>query len=290
MTESQALIINIETLKTLLTDSALWKDSTAITKVVIVAGSEATFGPSLLATRAAARTGTRDISLALPQELTAHAAVQFPEATIISLAGSSTGASLGGVDTTGLANSIHSGMVALQWGADPVNPLAELPNVPSRRVLVQRESSATAGATVLLLGVGQSDERPVQERTSELQQLATDGGTVVIDLRGETLVVAPDGRTYTNAPDEHNLAKAGGAAVLAGAVASLLAQGADAVEAAVLAVHLHAMATDAAAKEIGERSILGRDVAERLAGALRFAERSFGPRKEETRSGLRRSA
>ncbi len=57
--------------------------------------------------------------------------------------------------------------------------------------------------------------------------------------------------------------------VLAGAVGTVLAQGADPAEGAALAVSLHAQAGDLAADELGQAGLLPQDVAHRLGRVAR---------------------
>lgn len=87
-----------------------------------------------------------------------------------------------------------------------------------------------------------------------------------------TVTADRDGMTYLNTSGNCGMAKGGSGDVLAGLIGSLLAQGAELSEAAFLGVYLHGLAGDAAAGDLGNRSILAREIADYLTGVL--AERS----------------
>ncbi len=79
---------------------------------------------------------------------------------------------------------------------------------------------------------------------------------VVLVLKGaRTVVASPDGRVFVNLFGNCGMATAGSGDVLAGMIGSLLAQGANDVEAAVCSVALHALAGDSLKEAIGEYGI-----------------------------------
>jgi NAD(P)H-hydrate epimerase len=65
------------------------------------------------------------------------------------------------------------------------------------------------------------------------------------------------------------MATGGTGDVLTGMIGGLLAQGHPAAEAACLAVYLHGLAGDIAAKEKGETSMIAGDVIEKIAEAIK---------------------
>ena len=97
-------------------------------------------------------------------------------------------------------------------------------------------------------------------------------GTLV--LKGaETLIASPEGALYVNTAGTRGLGTAGSGDVLAGVIGGLLAQNMDAIGAAVWGVHLHALAGEAAAQDLGEDGLLASDFVERLPVVLRSLRR-----------------
>ena len=84
-----------------------------------------------------------------------------------------------------------------------------------------------------------------------------------------TTVAAPDGRLWLFDGGNSGLAKGGSGDVLAGAITSFAAQGADLTDAALAGVWLHGAAADLACDELGERGMLPSDVVRYLPRAIR---------------------
>jgi NAD(P)H-hydrate epimerase len=70
------------------------------------------------------------------------------------------------------------------------------------------------------------------------------------------------------------MATGGTGDVLAGALGALLGRVPDPAQAAALAVHVHALAGDAAAAALGQDALLPEDVARHLGAALAACRRS----------------
>lgn len=80
-------------------------------------------------------------------------------------------------------------------------------------------------------------------------------------LKGHRTVVAlPDGRTFVNETGSSALAKGGSGDVLAGLIASLLAQGQACADAAMIGVYVHGLAGDLLEKKYGPRGVLPSDL------------------------------
>ena len=71
---------------------------------------------------------------------------------------------------------------------------------------------------------------------------------------------SPDGRMLCNTTGNSGMAKGGSGDVLAGMVASLIGQGADAFDAAVCAVWLHGRAGDLCARDLTEYAMTPVDM------------------------------
>lgn len=97
--------------------------------------------------------------------------------------------------------------------------------------------------------------------------LAVETGAVVV-VKGPDTYIAQGGRVCPMREGTPALAKAGTGDVLAGMIASLLAQGADPVAAAVLGATLHARAGAIAAKGLTEIGVTPEDVVEAVPAAI----------------------
>lgn len=84
-------------------------------------------------------------------------------------------------------------------------------------------------------------------------------------LKDAATVAAGQGEDiYINSSGNSGMATGGSGDVLTGVIAGLLAGGMDIWEASVLGVYLHGLAGDRAAKRLGERAMLARDIIEGL--------------------------
>lgn len=97
---------------------------------------------------------------------------------------------------------------------------------------------------------------------------------VVILLKGAyTTIVAPDGNIYFNSTGNPGMATGGSGDVLTGIVLALRAQGYNSVDAARIAAYIHGLAGDLAVAEIGETALVAGDIVNYLPKAwLSFRE------------------
>ena len=92
----------------------------------------------------------------------------------------------------------------------------------------------------------------------------------VLALKGHrTITAMPEGNILVNTTGGSGLAKGGSGDVLTGVIASLLAQGAGAAQAAAAGVWLHGRAGDLAERELTAYGVTPEDVARGLPGAIR---------------------
>ncbi|UCH11830.1 MAG: NAD(P)H-hydrate dehydratase [Candidatus Omnitrophota bacterium] len=93
---------------------------------------------------------------------------------------------------------------------------------------------------------------------------------VTLVLKGYNTVVAdPRNKTYVNKTGNPGMATAGSGDVLTGIIGSFLAQGTTPYEAAKLAVYIHGLAGDLAAKETGEVSLIAGDILAKVPEAIK---------------------
>ena len=84
---------------------------------------------------------------------------------------------------------------------------------------------------------------------------------VILVLKGSgTVIAAPDGKTYMNLTGNPGMATGGSGDVLAGMIASFLAQGTEPFQAAVCGVYLHGLAGDRCAQKFSQRAMLPTDI------------------------------
>lgn len=223
--------------------------------VGIVGGDAGMVGAALLAGRAALWLGVGRVYVGLLDERLAVDALQ-PELMITrpeSVQGLTApgclvvGPGMGRSDRA--AQLLHTALHAqlpLLIDADGLNLLAATP-------VLQTALRERAAATVLtphpgeagrLLGVKASQIQA--DRPASIRALVERHGCLVVLKGAGTLVHAPGGRLWHNPTGNAGMAAPGMGDVLSGMIAALMAQGLTAEQAAVLGVHLHGAAGDAA--------------------------------------------
>lgn len=103
-------------------------------------------------------------------------------------------------------------------------------------------------------------------------RVASDKYKVVVVLKGHNTVVLDKGHEYINHTGNPGMATAGSGDVLAGIIASLLAQGFDEFDAAKYGVYLHGLAGDLAKEKYGEYSLIASDIIEFIPQAIKMME------------------
>lgn len=111
-----------------------------------------------------------------------------------------------------------------------------------------------------------------QDMQGTATQIAKTYNVTVVLKDARTVVVSPDGRAIINTTGNNGMSTAGSGDVLAGVVASFLAQGCDAFTAASVGVYIHGAAGDAAAERYGVRGMKAMDIAEALPEVLLKAD------------------
>ncbi len=100
---------------------------------------------------------------------------------------------------------------------------------------------------------------PVEQREQAAMELAAQCGVVVV-LKGHRTVVTDGSQYACNQTGNPGMATGGTGDVLTGLIAALWCQGLTSYEAARLGVHLHGVAGDLAAKEVGQVSLVATDL------------------------------
>jgi hydroxyethylthiazole kinase-like uncharacterized protein yjeF len=281
-------------------------------KLLIIAGSARLPGAAILAARAALRSGCGTVRVAAPQSVATSIGVAVPELMVIPL------------PETGDGTVAAGALEVLEKQFEPCDAAVIGPGLDSneeteelcRKFLAACPLPTVVDATALLAFAGQSTLKAAAHgaekaprvwtpHLAEMQRLLGDieesqRATIALDwaknqkstlvFKGrETLIAAEDGTLYKNTAGTRGLGTAGSGDVLAGLIGGFLAQGMDAARCAVYGVHIHALAGEAAAKDLGDDGMMARDFLERVPSVLRYIRNQIMPRKEAGRGGLRPS-
>lgn len=241
--------------------------------VLVVAGTPERPGSALLAARAALRSGAGLVTVASTAETIRRVAPVLDE-----LMGEVVGESALDPDAIARAWSTRDVLLlgpSLEGDARLGRLLDAVLAEPRPAVLDAGALRAVAldalrdrpGPTVLtphpgemsiLMGASVADVQ--RDRIGSASEAAARSNAVVVLKGASTVVAAPRGTAVVITSGNPGLATAGTGDVLGGIVASLLAQGFSAFEAAEAGAELHARAADAAVDRVGERGLVASDL------------------------------
>jgi len=256
-------------------------------KLLIVGGAVGYTGAPYLTAAAAVRSGTGLVFLGVPQAIWAVEAAKcvssmpFPlpdEAGMLSYGAlPAIREKLSGCDVLalgpGLGKSGETGKLVCSLleeteqpvvlDADGINVLAGHIDVLDRR---KGRITVLTPHDVEFARVG--GDLSHGDRVRAAREFAMEHGCVLVLKGHRTMTAAPDGSVWVNTTGNSGLAKGGSGDVLTGIIASLLAQGTDAVRAAALGVWLHGCAGDLAAERLTEYGMTPEDVVKFLPEAF----------------------
>jgi len=245
--------------------------------VLVAGGSASTPGGALLAGLAALRVGAGVLRLAVARSVAAMVAVTVPEAAVVGLSALDDGSA----ESEELAARLDGVEAAL------VGP--GLDNPDSARYLVRAVvEHAPADARVVLdayaLGIlADLDGRDALRGRLVLTPNHSEAGRLLPEVGDDRIAVAreiadrygaavsyenalagPDGTCWTIPTGHAGLGTSGSGDVLAGAVAGLLARGADPAQAVCWATYLHTAAGDRLAPRVGRLGFLARELVDEM--------------------------
>lgn len=260
--------------------------------VLVIGGSSQIPGAVILAAVGALRAGAGRLQIATARSASGLVAVSVPEARVIALRESRGGELARGcharlVEEIEAANAILIGpgmcderaavdllrhCARVRPGASLVVDAAALRVFSQQRALPGRQLPEVivtphAGEMAELWNCSRADvlSNPLQVARAAAAQLR-----VVVALKGaETFVVAPDGTAFHNVAGNVGLGTSGSGDTLSGVIAGLSARGADALQAAVWGVYLHAKAGDVLARRMGPLGFLARELLTEIPPLLR---------------------
>ncbi len=256
---------------------------------LIVAGAPGKAGACILASRAAVRVGAglvtaavpepilqtvdlgsiESMTLALPVGASGHLAERAADAVLEAAEGKAAlalGPGLGQEPSTvaAIRRIALECPLPLVLDADGINAFAgKAGDLAVRRA--ETILTPHPGELGRLLGI--STAQIQEDRIAAARGAAEETGAIVV-LKGHMTLVASGTAVFVNPTGNPGMATGGTGDVLTGLIAGLLAQGVDALDAAVLGVYLHGLAGDLAASRLGEMVLAANDLIEILPAAL----------------------
>ncbi|MBQ7878485.1 MAG: NAD(P)H-hydrate dehydratase [Bacteroidaceae bacterium] len=253
-------------------------------RALLVAGSYGMAGASVLAAKAALRSGVGTLTVCLPRCNNVVMQCSVPEA--MTLPDSCETNISAAVDTKrfsavaigpGLGRHSATEKALLQYIADASSPMVldadalnilsgstcNLDRLPEGCVITPHPAEFDR-----LVGHCCSSYERLQKARAFAQKY-----NLVVVLKGAyTAVVSPTGDCYFNTTGNPGMATAGSGDVLTGVVLALLARGTDSLNAARIAVYVHGLAGDISARKTGHTALVAGDIVEALPDAWKIIE------------------
>lgn len=251
-------------------------------RLLCVCGSEGMAGAASMSVSAALRCGAGLVEAALPEKIYPIVASRLAEPVFTILHPKPDGSTSAG-DIESIRKSLHRASavligcglgkstaaqaevsLVLKESAVPVIVDADGINIVAEHIDLLHECRAPLiltphpGEMARLLKTSVAD---VQSNRREMACRFAAGHNAITVLKGAgTLVASPDGRLYRNTTGNPGMAKGGSGDVLAGMVASFVAQGAEPFNAAASAVYLHGLAGDRCAASFSQTAMLPTEI------------------------------
>ena len=244
-----------------------------------IAGSFGMPGASILAARAALRSGVGKLYAVCPPENYLALAVSAPEAILVLadiekdtnpifenlktanavLVGP--GISVGEKRKEFIKKLLLSAKVPVIVDADGINCLSSDIEFIKK---VKTDVIFTPHAAEMSRLTGLSVSEIEQNRIEVAKKFSKEFGAYLCLKGANTLVATPSGELYVNLTGTPALATAGSGDVLSGIMVSLLAQGLDTLSSVTAAVYIHGAAGELAEKKFSEKGVIASDIIENL--------------------------
>ena len=269
-------------------------------KVLVIGGSRGKSGAAAMAGQAALRAGAGLVTVATPGSVLPIIAVSMPELMTASLGETSLGTianqSIAALlkDKTvvaigpGLTTDPETSAFVRRIGgecraqmvidADGLNALAGFDGDLGGAVLTPHPGEMSRL-------IGKSIEHVVSNRIDVATDFAKSRNAYLVLKGYRTVVAAPDGSIYINPTGNPGMATGGTGDILTGMIAGILAQEhlGSFIERLCLAVYLHGLAGDLAARELGEESLVATDLLRFLPKAWENLRDDFPVRRTDLR-------
>jgi hydroxyethylthiazole kinase-like uncharacterized protein yjeF len=266
---------------------------------LVIAGSRGKSGASLLASRAALRTGAGLVTAAVPESIQPIVAAgqaelmtepiadrdghfdgaHAPEALKMIVAGKNAlivGPGIGVSDDTKrlvewLIVDACEPARPLLLDADGLNALAELGCETAKRARGPVVLTPHPGEAARLLGV--TNAAINDDRISAARRLAERTGASVLIKGARSVIASPAGDIYINSTGNPGMSTPGVGDALSGIVGAMLAQGMAPLDALALGVFVHGHAADRVAARMGRVGYIAGDLIDELPAALEALSR-----------------
>jgi len=240
---------------------------------LLYAGNLGMAGAAVLSARACLRSGVGLLTVCSPSCNNDILQISVPEAMTIAsddlyantdlsrynAVGAGPGLGQGDSQTAILEKLLKSSSYPMVLDADALNIIARsrylLEYVPAGSVLTPHPGE-------LQRLVGQATD--YDDMIQKAKALATENGITVVVKGAPTVTIAPDGTMYVNTTGNPGMATGGSGDVLTGMVLALLAQGYKSEQAALIAVYIHGLAGDIAARKLSMTAMTSADIADNL--------------------------
>ncbi len=259
--------------------------------VLVVGGSVGLTGAPVLCAQAALRSGAGLVTLAVPESVYFVVASKLTEVMVHPLSETPAGV----LSTSALsalkpllakANVLALGP-GLSTHLQAVHAIRELTARASVPIVLDADGvNAFSGAGKLLAKVKvpviitphpgemahllEATTESVQRNRLKTAAQAAKRFKVIVVLKGhQTVVASPAGKLYVNRTGNPGMATAGMGDLLTGMIAALMGQGIDPFLAAKAGAHLHGLAGDLAARQVGQVGLTAGDVLAALPEAFR---------------------
>lgn len=258
-------------------------------KVCIIGGSVGMSGAPALAGRAALRSGSGLVRIAVPKSILPIVAAIEPSYTTIPLpesAGKISRSALPAILDAASENDalafgcgvgigiglrqIIEELIAIEdlrliIDADGLNNLCKIKDWPDK-IKANLVLTPHPGEMERLWQSIFRDKIPM-DREDQAVTFAQKTNTTVI-LKGAGTIVTEGKHIYINTTGNPGMATAGAGDVLTGVITAFMGQGMSNLEAAIDAVYTHGLAGDIAAEELGQISLIATDIIEALPAAF----------------------
>ena len=257
---------------------------------MLVSGSHAYTGATLLAAEAALRAGCGMVYVAVPEAIQSVIQGAFREAVVVPLPDTANGTiaesalevlgpyvsradtvvigpGLGSdEETTRFVHAFVAGcQKPLVLDADAINALEGRTDLVKK---LDRSTIMTPHSGELRRLVGEEISTQPVARVEQTREVAKSLGVTLVHKGAPTMIASPEGDVWVNHHGSSALATGGTGDVLTGIVAGLRAQGLGALHAAEIACVIHGLAGERAARRMGHRSVIAGDLLSELGPAF----------------------
>ncbi|NCC08949.1 MAG: NAD(P)H-hydrate dehydratase [Bacteroidia bacterium] len=249
---------------------------------LLIAGSKGMAGSSILGAQACLRSGVGLLTVHAPEMNRTILQATVPEAMVYTTMSHAhfavpidtenyqavgIGPGLGQHEETedALLEQLTICQCPMVLDADALNILA---NHRHALTHLPKESILTPHPKELERLVGKCEDS--YERLTKACELAQSGNMYIVLKGAYSTIITPEGKCYFNSTGNPGMATAGSGDVLTGVILSLLAQGYQAKEAAIIGTYVHGLAGDMAKKKLGTTGLIAGDLVTYLPIAWRL--------------------